>query len=186
MDWSETLALLDDRAKNGKTAQLLIEGAEHQLEKEREENDSLTQQLTDAMDICRVQERTVQDLERQVESLKSPKRETSVHGSVVKHVYSPHQSRASDSYYGHREGLWRLDEIESALMHLRMAGGEDDSMVKVKAGQLSAAISDTGAAPTGWSFNPPAAPKGLRQRVWASAPVMIPLLTILAVLGWIL
>ena len=186
MDWSETLALLDDRAKNGKTAQLLIEGAEHQLEKEREENDSLTQQLTDAMEICKVQERTVQDLERQVESLKSPKRETSVDGPTIKHVYSPHTSVTSDSYYGHREGRWRLDEIESALMHLRLSGGQDDTMVRVKAGNLSSAVSDNGTVPTGWSFNPPVAPKGLRHRVWATAPVMIPLLTILAVLGWIL
>ena len=175
MSWDDTLAQLDDRAKDGKTARVLIAAG-----------DALDQKLADAMDICRVQERTVQDLERQVESLKSPKRETSVHGSVVKHVYSPHQSRASDSYYGHREGLWRLDEIESALMHLRMAGGEDGTMVRVRAGNLSAAVSDTGVIPLGWAFDPPAAPKGLRQRVWASAPVMIPLLTILAVLGWIL
>ena len=71
-------------------------------------------------------------------------------------------------------------------MHLRMAGGEDDTMVKVKAGALSSAVADDGTTPTGWSFDPPVAPKGFRQRVWASAPVMIPLLTILAVLGWIL
>ena len=175
MSWDDTLAKLDDRAKDGKTASVLIAAGEE-----------LNQKLADAMDICRVQERTVQDLERQVESLKSPKRETSVDGPTIKHVYSPHTSVTSDSYYGHREGRWRLDEIESALMHLRVSGGEDSTMVRVKAGNLSSAVSDNGTVPTGWSFNPPVAPKGLRHRVWATAPVMIPLLTILAVLGWIL
>lgn len=175
MSWDDTLAQLDDRAKDGKTARVLIAAG-----------DALDQKLADAMDICRVQERTVQDLERQVESLKSPKRETSISGPTISYVYRPHQSKTEDSYYGHRIGMWRLDELESALMHLRVSGGEDGTMVRVKAGNLSSAVSDNGTVPTGWSFNPPAAPKGLRQRVWASAPVMIPLLTILAVLGWIL
>lgn len=175
MSWDDTLAKLDDRAKDGKTASVLIAAGEE-----------LNQKLADAMDICRVQERTVKDLERQVESLKNPKRETSVSGPTVKHEYKPHHSEVADSYSGFREGRWRLDEMESALMHLRMAGGEDGTMIRVRAGNLSAAVSDTGVTPSGWSFNPPVAPKGLRQRVWASAPVMIPLLTILAVLGWIL
>ena len=71
-------------------------------------------------------------------------------------------------------------------MHLRMAGGEDGTMIRVRAGNLSAAVSDTGVTPSGWSFDLPQEKKGLRHQVWATAPVMIPLLTILAVLGWIL
>ena len=71
-------------------------------------------------------------------------------------------------------------------MHLRMAGGEDGTMIRVRAGNLSAAVSDTGVIPLGWAFDPPVAKRGMLHQVWASAPVMIPLLTILAVLGWIL
>ena len=173
MNWDDTLAKLDDRAKDGKTASVLIAAG-----------DELNQKLADAMDICRVQERTVKDLERQVQSLKNPKRETSVSGPTVQHVYRPHQSKTSDSYYGHREGLWRLDEMESALMHLRMAGGEDGTMVKVKAGELSAAVSDTGVIPLGWSFDPPVAKRGILHHVWASAPVVIPPLVVLTGLLW--
>lgn len=175
MSWDDTLAKLDDRAKDGKTASVLIEAGEE-----------LNQKLADAMDICRVQERTVKDLERQVESLKNPMRETSVSGPTVKHEYKPQHSEVADSYSGFREGRWRLDEMESALMHLRMAGGEDGTMIRVRAGNLSAAVSDTGVTPSGWSFDLPQEKKGLRHQVWATAPVMIPLLTILAVLGWIL
>ena len=175
MSWDDTLAKLDDRAKDGKTASVLIAAGEE-----------LNQKLADAMDICRVQERTVKDLERQVESLKNPMRETSVSGPTVKHEYRPQHSEVADSYSGFREGRWRLDEMESALMHLRMAGGEDGTMVRVRAGNLSAAVSDTGVIPLGWAFDPPVAKRGILHHVWASAPVVIPPLAILAGLGWIL
>lgn len=174
----DALESLDDRAKSGKTAKVLIAAAEAEAQRSK-----------DLMSVCRVQEQEVIRLTEENDKLRSTKRSTEINGKAITFRYTPHEMSDRDRSSwgdGYRAGLWRLDEIESALMHLRISGGKDDTRVTVKAGVLKAAIGDDGMTPSPWSFTVPEDKRTFLDRLSLVSIWLAPLLAIAGGFGWAL
>lgn len=177
--WQEALDSLSVREQSGKTAQVLIGAAEKMKEQNTEalrlmslDYEEKIAKMSDRIKVAEAnvkeQKVALESQEKKIANLKEPRRTSSVEGDVIKYVYSP----AKDGT------LWRLDEIESALMHLRLSGGDEDTVIRVESGILRTSITDDGQPITAWS-RPKAPPevteeelkryKWARLRTWSIA-----------------
>lgn len=89
--------------------------------------------------------------------------ETTVDGPAVRYAYRPATDTEKQrtphpmygGYVGERAIYWRLDELESALSHMRLSGAGDSNQVSMHGGALRMKLGDTGQTPEGWSFMRP-------------------------------
>lgn len=154
-EFENALAELDDRAKEGKTASRLIAAAEdtitaeQSLRKRAEFDREQTAALVDDM------EAALDEARAEIAELKEPRKEIEVDGPVTKYLFSPAGGTPLNN--SRREvGLWRLSEIESVLMHLRLAGAGSDLQVRVVDGAVAACVArDDNDMPDGWSWKKP-------------------------------
>lgn len=154
-EFENALDELDDRAKEGKTASRLIAAAEKTITEEqrlRERAESDREQTVALFDDM---ESALKDARAEIERLKQPRTEIEVDGPVTKYMFSPAGgTRLNDSR--RVIGLWRLEEIESVLMHLRMAGAGGDLQVRITDGMVAACVArDDNDLPDGWSWKAP-------------------------------
>lgn len=193
--FKETVDGLDDRSRNGKTASLLIDSAQAQLDeerqtakaqldKERQVNSELVRQLHKSREHIRSDGARRDKLQEEVNHLRSPKRSTQVDDGVT-YRYIPHDRDTGSTYRSSQIGLWRMDEIESAINHLRVAGASDDTRVTVSDGVLRASLDDDGQTPTPWSYTPEQAPPTFLDRLSRVSVWLSPLLAAVAVFGWV-
>lgn len=154
-EFEDALAELDDRAKEGKTASRLIAAAEDTItaeqslreraEFDREQTAALVDDMEAALDKARAE----------IAGLKEPRKEIEVDGPVTKYMFAP--AGGTPVNMSRREvGLWRLEEIESVLMHLRLAGAGGDLQVRITDGMVAACVArDDNDLPEGWSWKEP-------------------------------
>ena len=161
--WQEALDSLSVREQSGKTAQVLIGAAEKMKEQNTEalrlmsldyENRiaELNERIahTEAMVASREgdaeQLRTaLEEAHLENKKLTTPRRRVSVNDEGVSYTYQPGVVDSGPSY---EAKMWRLDELESALMHLRMAGAADDTIVS--ANEVQATLPDSGQPVDAW------------------------------------
>ena len=189
--WDEALESLSQREMSGKTAQVLIGAAEKMKEQNTEalrlmsldyeaKIAKMADRIESAEAAASAREENAEVLRDALEAahlenkrLTEPRRSVSVSGDTVDYTYQPGVVESGSSYEVKK---WRLDELESALMHLRMAGAEDDTIVS--ANSIKASIPDTGQPVAAWS-RPKAPPevteeelkryKWARLRTWSIA-----------------
>ena len=144
--WQDTLGSLDDRAKGGKTASALIAAAQETIDDLREVRDKMAKHGRD-------REAELEAAQKQLRELKEPKLSRSVEGEVVEFRFRPHGGRGRFS----ADNTWRLDEMESALTHLRLCGAQDSTEVTAYGdGRLeSRTTADEAHDALGWSFKAP-------------------------------
>lgn len=141
------LAELDDRAKEGKTASKIIEAARMTVGTRDEHVRVLESNIVEASATIEQLRTSLAEQADEVTALKTPRRSTKIDGASVEYTYRP----ATVDADGYSVSKWRLDEIESALMHLRLAGASDDTIVR--ADVLRATVGDIDQPVTGW-INP--------------------------------
>lgn len=144
--WQDTLGSLDDRAKGGKTASALIAAAQETIDDLREVRDKMAKHGRD-------REAELEAAQKQLRELKEPKLSRSVEGEVVEFRFRPHGGRGRFS----ADNTWRLDEMESALTHLRLCGAQDSAEIDVYGGNMLSAqtTADQAHEALGWAFKAP-------------------------------
>lgn len=163
----KALESLDDRAKSGKTASVIIDAARASLGDAGALIDEAHEQVREASSINDRLRDALKDAQKDVERLSQPRVEQEIEGPVVRFRYKPAM-----------RGDWRLAEIESALTHLRIAGGGDDTQVRVTDyGALLSKLADEGNLPSGWTFTTPEPEKivvkaGLPIATWLAMSMM--------------
>ncbi len=157
----EVLESLDDRARNGKTARAITVAAQDDVAIAELRVEKANAQVREAAQLNDQLRDALSRKEADVQRLSQPRVEQEIDGPVVTFKYTPQTLR-----------IWRLDELESALSHLRIAGGSDNSQVHANEyGVLKAKLSDEGALLAGWSFTIPESEKiivkaGLPIKTW--------------------
>lgn len=160
---SKTLGRLDARMRQSATARALVEAAEQDaqaadtaLRGARLEVEAERKETEKAHGLARQWEQTAEELRSALEEshleakrLKQPRRETRVQGETVEYSYFPAQD---SNPYG--PTLWTIGELDSALMHLRVAGADDDTQVRSSSDGLTAEVRDDGGQVSGWSYKP--------------------------------
>lgn len=116
------------------------------------------------------------ELYRELEKARELRTETTVDGPTVRYAYRPAArteppSRRYPYDMMERSTYWRLDELESALSHMRMNGAEDDNQISIQSGVMRMALGDTGQTPEGWSFMIPKSPKRIFPWIFLSAGI---------------
>lgn len=141
--WKKMLASLDDRAKGGKTASALISAAEDEFAELRSVIEKKNEYIETLEGRVSRQEMNIKGLEARVDKLLNPRIRTDVENESIGYTFSRAQ------------GGWRLSEMESALTHLRLAGGGDDTLVEITAGDnLQASVVDLGQGAMPWRREP--------------------------------
>lgn len=124
------------------------------------------------------------ELYRELEKARELRTETTVDGPTVRYAYRPAARTEPPSSrhlaYGmtERATYWRLDELESALSHMRMNGAEDDNQISIRSGVMRMALGDTGQTPEGWSFMIPKSPKRVLPWILICAGITVTALLI--------
>lgn len=142
--WADALGSLDDRAKSGKTASVLIEAAQEEIDTLRERVDNMAKHGRD-------REAELEAAQKQLRELKEPKLTRSVSNDIVEFKFSPNRKR------GRADNTWMLDEMESALTHLRLCGAQDSAEIDVYGGNMLSAqtTADQAHEALGWAFKAP-------------------------------
>lgn len=176
--FDEAVDRLDMRSRYGKTATYLIDAAHEAIRAEREEaqlqkagvereNETLHARITKLEETASEWagryhgiEKNLDKLREENTQLRKPRSTTTVDGDTLEHVLSPavkHERRHGAGFGPEVEGtgLWRLEELESATMHLRMNGGTDDTQVRVRDGVLRCKMQSDGTPAAGWTFRAP-------------------------------
>lgn len=161
--WDETVESLSQREWSGKTAQVLIGAAEEEMRQHKKAMQAmgadyenriaeLNERIahTEAMVASREgdaeQLRTaLEEAHLENKKLITPRRRVNVNDEGVSYTYQPNVGESGPSY---EVKMWRLDELESALMHLRMAGAVDDTIVA--ADEVRATLPDSGQPVDAW------------------------------------
>lgn len=154
-EFENALAELDDRAKEGKTASRLIAAAEETITEEQRLREQAKSDLKQTVALFDDMEAALDEARAEIAELKQPRKEIEVDGPVTKYMFSPAGGTPLNA--SRREiGLWRLEEIESVLMHLRMAGAGGDLQVRITDGMVAACVArDDNDLPDGWSWKKP-------------------------------
>lgn len=167
----KVLESLDDRAKTGKTASALIDAAQDDLAVAELRVEKANAQVLEAGQINDRLRSSLKGAQEDVDRLSKPRVEQEVDGPVVAFRYRP--AVISTNVNRSPMGMWRLAELESALTHLRVAGGTDDAQVRISDGVMVSKIADEGSFPDGWSFTVPESEKvvvkaGLPIKTWVA------------------
>lgn len=154
-EFENALAELDDRAKEGKTASRLIESATETISQLEAQRRDLQGDLSVYQGNEEELKSQLDEARAEIAELKEPRKEIEVDGPVTKYLFSPAGGTPLNN--SRREvGLWRLSEIESVLMHLRLAGAGSDLQVRVVDGAVAACVArDDNDMPDGWSWKKP-------------------------------
>lgn len=165
----EVLESLDDRARNGKTARALAVAAQDDLAVAELRVEKANAQVREASQINDQLRDTLRKAQSEVDRLNQPRIEQEISGSVVTFKYAP--TVITTSLNCTPAGLWRLAELESAITHLRMAGGADNTQVRVGEGVIVSKLANEDSLPSGWSFTIPESEKivvkaGLPIKTW--------------------
>lgn len=175
--WQETLDSLSAREQSGKTAQALIGAAEKMQEQNaealrlmaleyEEKLATMGETLDSAETKFREQRTTLESQAKKIAKLKEPRRSVKVDGEAVEYTYRP--GGAELGQRDHSTSAWRMDEIESAIMHLRVAGATDDTIIETTT--IKATITDDGQPVTSWSrpgVTPEVTEEDLKRYKWA-------------------
>lgn len=133
--WTSALEQIPERAREGKTASILIAGAEEEIAQREEGRTTLLEaidaNLNNAKKICDDKDKQIIDVmhkwdecEKKLKDALNPRPRQSADDKTVN--YSMH---APYSY-----SKWRLDQIESVLMWLRLQGAADSSVIELRDG----------------------------------------------------
>lgn len=163
--WDETVESLSQREQSGKTAQMLIDAAESRIAELNELVASAEAAASAREENAEVLRTALEEAHLENKRLTEPRRSVSVSGDTVDYTYQPGVVESGSSYEVKK---WRLDEMESALLHLRMAGAEDGTIVS--ANSIKASIPDTGQPVAAWSrpkAPPEVAEEELKRYKWA-------------------
>lgn len=143
---------LDDRSRNGKTAQRLITAAEvdrHRADDEmavlREEIDEAKATIDDLHQMVDDVNAAWREGQDEIKRLSQPRKATKVEGEAVEYRYTPAQESRDTA-----QSLWTLGELDSIIMHLRVAGAGDDTQVLSGQHGITASVRDDGQPVAGW------------------------------------
>jgi len=175
--WQEALDSLSARERSGKTAQALIGAAEKMQEQNaealrlmaldyEEKIAKMSDRVENAEASVKEQRVTLESQAKKIANLKEPRRSVKVDGETVEYTYRP--GGAEQDQYDNATSAWRMDEIESAIMHLRVAGATDDTLIQATA--IKATIPDDGQPVTAWSrpgAQPEVTDEEIRRYKWA-------------------
>lgn len=161
--WQETLDSLSVRERSGKTAQTLIGAAEEMREQHSEalrlmalDHEEKIAKMGDRIEsaeaVAASHEESVNHLRSaleeahlEIERLKNPQVRRRVSDDVIEYTYSPAVTGSGNV------SPWRLDELESVLMNVRINGGGEDTMLRVEVDQITVKIKDDGQPVSGWT-----------------------------------
>lgn len=148
---------IDPRALQGKTARKLQLQAEREMARRDQEARDQLQRMAKVVaksgviqeELQRANDRKGQELKRlqadlreteeELEEARRPRRAAMYDGKGMELRFAPARSD-SHSYYSH----WTLEELESVLLHMRMAGATDKSVVVGRDSGLQVEIKDDG------------------------------------------
>lgn len=133
--WTTALEKIPERAREGKTAALLIAAAEQEIAQREEGHKSLLEMIDSERQsvkkICDAKDKQIIDVmhkwdecEKKLKEALNPRPRQSADDKTVSY-----SMKAPYSY-----SKWRLDQIESVLMWLRLQGATDSSVIELRDG----------------------------------------------------